>query len=142
MKLFRHLLGTLAFLGVAAAGFGALGGEDTPLDGFPPVVVKTSPLAGAADVDPSIREISVTFSKDMMTQNMWSWVIHAPKLFPKISGPVRYLADGRTNVAPVRLAPNSTYAIWFNSPDYRHNAFRDRHNKPAVPFLLVFRTGN
>ena len=43
--------------------------------------------------------------------------------FPEIAGEVRYLADGRTNVLPVRLYPGRRYAIWFNSPNHTHNAF-------------------
>ena len=116
--------------------------DDVSVENLPPVVVETLPRAGDTDVDPSIGEIRVTFSKNMMTDNMWSWVIHTKESFPKITGDVRYLADGRTCVLPVSLEPDKTYAIWFNSPDYRHNAFRDRGNNPAVPYLLVFRTGN
>ena len=68
------------------------------------------------------------------------WVIHTKGSFPEIAGEVRYLADGRTCVAPVKLYPGRKYAIWFNSPNYRHSAFRDRNNIPAVPYLLVFET--
>ena len=105
---------------------------------MPPVVVKTIPRAGDTFVDPSIKEIRVTFSKDMMTQDMWSWVIVSKESFPQIVGDVRYLEDKRTCVAPVKLKAGKTYAIWFNSVQY--NAFRDKHNNPAVPYLLVFQT--
>jgi hypothetical protein len=75
----------------------------------------------------------------MMTQEMWSWVIHAEGYFPEITGDARYV-DSRTCAAPVRLEPGKAYAIWFNSPNYKHNAFRDTANNPAVPYLLVFET--
>jgi len=140
--MFRNLVYGMMLLVLTALSTATNGGENISLDGFPPVVVSTFPKSGDVNVDPSIGEIRVTFSKDMTTENMWSWVIHAKKLFPVIAGEVKYLADNRTNVAPVKLEPNSTYAIWFNSPDYRHNAFRDRFNNPAVPYLLVFRTGD
>ena len=107
---------------------------------MPPVVIETVPRSGAVDVDPGLRKIRVTFSKDMMTENMWSWVIHTKETFPEIAGDVGYLGDGRTAFATVRLEPGRTYAIWFNSPNYRHNAFRDLQNNPAVPYLLVFQT--
>ncbi len=107
---------------------------------MPPVVVETVPRSGAVDVDPALSIIRVTFSKDMMTENMWSWVIHTKETFPEIAGDVGYLGDGRTAFATVRLQPGRTYAIWFNSPNYRHNAFRDLQNNPAVPYLLVFQT--
>lgn len=42
------------------------------------------------------------------------------------------------SLAPVSLEAGKTYAIWFNSPNGRHNAFRDRGNHPAIPYLLVF----
>lgn len=105
----------------------------------PPVVVKTFPAAGETSVDPSIKEIRVTFSKDMMTENMWSWVYLSKDTFPEITGKVRFI-DKRTCVAPVKLAPGKTYAIWFNSRDGKYRGFRDRANTPAVPYLLVFQT--
>mgnify|MGYP006441945121 CR=1 FL=1 len=105
----------------------------------PPVVVETIPRAGDTNVDPLLTEIQVTFSKDMMTDKMWSWVIHTPESFPAIAGEVRYI-NARTNVLPVRLQPGKTYAIWINSPNGKHNAFRDTDNIPALPYLLVFRT--
>lgn len=105
---------------------------------MPPVVVKTFPLAGDTAVDPTIKEISVTFSKEMITKEMWSWVMASKDSFPIITGEVKYLADKRTCVAPVSLEPGKTYAIWFNSQN--HNAFRDADNNPAVPYLLVFQT--
>ena len=66
--------------------------------------------------------------------------IHTQDTFPQIAGEVRYLADKRTNVLPVKLEPGRTYAIWFNSPNGRHNAFRDSANNSAMPYLLVFQT--
>ena len=106
---------------------------------LPPVVVETRPRAGQTDVDPLLTEISVTFSKNMITEKMWSWVIHTPESFPAIAGEVRYI-NARTNVLPVRLQPGKTYAICINSPNGKHNAFRDTDNIPALPYLLVFRT--
>ena len=105
---------------------------------MPPVVVKTFPQAGDTAVDPSTKEIKVTFSKDMITEKMWSWVMASKQSFPSISGEVKYLNDKRTCIAPVNLEPGKTYAIWFNSNN--HNAFRDTDNNPAVPYLLVFQT--
>ena len=105
---------------------------------MPPVVVKTFPQAGDTGVDPSIKEIKVTFSKDMMTEQMWSWVMASKDSFPVITGDVKYLEDKRTCVAPVSLEPGKSYAIWFNSQN--HNAFRDTDNNPAVRYLLVFET--
>ncbi len=58
--------------------------------------------------------------------------------FPQISGEVRFLDDKRTCVAPVKLEPGKTYAIWFNSQKFDY--FKDAEGHPAVPYLLVFQT--
>ena len=127
------------FAGIIVAGVVIAHAEtDISVSSMPPVVVETSPKAGDIAVDPFLKEIHVTFSKDMMTNNMWSWVMISQESFPKIIGEVHYLKDKRTCVAPVKLEPGKTYTIWFNSA--KHNAFRDENNNPAVPYLLEFKT--
>ena len=134
-------LGAIVFVAAVISVSAIAQAQDAiSVESMPPVVVKTFPQSGDTEVDPSIREICVTFSKDMMTNNMWSWVIHTRDTFLEVVGDVKYLDDKRTCVAPVRLEPGKTYAIWFNSPNYRHNAFRDTQNNPVVPYLPVFRT--
>ncbi len=129
----------ILLVGMLATGIGIVQAENKiTVHTMPPVVVKTSPQAGDTAVDPSISEISVTFSKEMLTQEMWSWVIVSKESFPQLVGDVRYLNDKRTCVAPVKLEAGKTYAIWFNSVKY--NAFRDKNNNPAIPYLLVFQT--
>ena len=137
----RWLTSLLLGLLISVPTTSVVAGTEISVQAMPPVVVETFPRAGDTNVDPGISEIRVTFSKDMMTENMWSWVIHTPDSFPEIAGEVRYLPDGRTCVAPVKLYPGRKYAIWFNSPNYKHNAFRDQTNNPAGPYLLVFETG-
>ncbi len=106
---------------------------------MPPSVVKTVPQAGDVNVDPSLREVRVTFSKDMMTKQMWSWAMNSRETFPEINADrIHYLKDRRTCVLPVKLKPGKTYVIWINSQKY--NAFRDTRNNPAAPYLLVFQT--
>jgi len=118
---------------------GLIRAEDTvSVRSMPPVVVKTSPQAGDTRVDPYLTEIRVTFSKDMMTEKMWSWVMLTKDSFPLIVGQARFLEDRRTCVVQVKLEPGKTYAIWLNSEN--HNSFRDTDNNPAVPYLLVFQT--
>ena len=116
---------------------GAMAGSPS-VEGFPPVVVRTFPTSGDQGVDPSIREVRVTFSKDMMTHEMWSFVHAAPAPFPSIAGAIRYLEDNRTCVLPVSLEPGKTYGMWINSEE--HTSFRDTYQHPAVPYLLVFKT--
>jgi RNA polymerase sigma-70 factor (ECF subfamily) len=104
-----------------------------------PVVVKTVPAAGAADVDPALSEIKVTFSKDMMDRS-WSWTQVSDDTFPKAAGdnPVHYEKDKRTCVMKVKLEPGKTYVIWLNSDRFVN--FKDADARPAVPYLLVFQT--
>lgn len=103
----------------------------------PPVVVQTVPEAGAADVDPALKELKVTFSSPMLDQS-WSWSTFGADTYPEVTGPIRYEPDGRTCVLPVKLQPGRTYATWLNSAKF-HN-FQDRQGRPAVPYLLIFET--
>lgn len=106
---------------------------------MPPSVVETVPQSGDLRVDPSLKEIRVTFSKDMMTDRMWSWVMNSKETFPEIDAKrIHYLKDNRTCVLPVKLEPNRTYVIWINSQKF--NAFRDQGKRAAIPYLLVFET--
>ena len=129
----------VVLLGVVVVGVAlAQQATEVSVKTMPPVVVSTSPRAGDTAVDAATEEIRVTFSKDMMTRDMWSWVMVSKDTFPAIAGKIRYLADKRTCVAPVKLSPGRSYAIWFNYG--RMNAFRDTDKRPAVPYLLVFET--
>jgi len=113
----------------------ALAGKPS-VKSLPPVVVKTVPVSGSTAVDAGLKEIHVTFSKDMQTKKMWSFVQVSKDTFPQAGDP-KY-TDKRTIVLPVTLQPKKTYVIWINSG--KHNAFRDVNGNPAVPYLLVFET--
>lgn len=108
------------------------------VDSMPPVVVKTSPVAGNKFVNPSTKEIKITFSKEMQTKEMWSCVMINKSSFPQIAGKIGFESDKKTCVIPVILEPNKTYSFWLNSQ--RFNSFRDKTNKPAIPYLLTFQT--
>jgi hypothetical protein len=105
---------------------------------LPPVVGKTVPQSGALAVDPTLKEINATFSKDMMTNDMWSWAQITASSFPQLAGKAHFLSDKRTCVLPVHLEPGKSYAIWVNAEHFDN--FRDLGNRPAVPYLLVFQT--
>ena len=130
----------LLFLGVGSISAFPKGGKImVTVNSMPPSVVKTVPVAGDTNVDPSTREIRVTFSKDMLTDRMWSWCFTSRRLFPAIDpSKIHFLKDKRTCVLPVKLKPGRTYVIWINTP--QSNSFRDTGNRPAVPYLLVFQT--
>jgi hypothetical protein len=115
--------------------------EDKPqisVKTMPPSVIKTVPQAGDTAVDPATKEIRVAFSKDMLTERMWSVCQISRETFPKIAGDIHYLDDRRTCVIPVTLEPGKTYVLWFNTA--KLNSFRDADNNPSVPYLLVFQT--
>ena len=129
----------MAALVVAAFTSSALA-QSVKIDTLPPSVVKTVPVCGDTEVPATTKEIRVTFSKDMMTKQMWSWSMQTKESFPEITDQkgIKYLQDGRTCVLPVKLEPNKTYAIWINTQKFRN--FKDRSGNPAVPYLLVFKT--
>lgn len=129
---------TLALVALVSGFVGTTVGDDeVTLEAVPPVVVKTVPEAGAAEVDPKLLEIRVTFSK-VMLDGSWSWVMLSQESFPKVEGKPKYLADKRTCVLPVKLEPGKTYAIWVNSEELGN--FKDTDGRSAIPYLLVFRT--
>jgi hypothetical protein len=103
----------------------------------PPVIVETFPISGARDVPAGETEIRVRFSKPMQNGS-WSWSTAWENSTPESIGSPQYLADGRTCVMKVRLAPGHTYAWWLNSDQF-HN-FKDAAGDPAVPYLLIFQT--
>jgi RNA polymerase sigma-70 factor (ECF subfamily) len=112
--------------------------DEPTVENSPPVVVKTVPTAGSEDVDPSITEIKVTFSKDM-TDESWSWVQVSDATFPKVEGKISFDKNLRTCVLPVKLEANKTYALWINYPEKFEN-FKDKAGQAAVPYMLVFKT--
>jgi len=114
------------------------GTEKISLESAPPVVVRTVPMAGGAGVDPALTEIRVTYSKPMQ-DGSWSWNIWNEENYPETTGKPRYLSDGCTCVLPVNLKPDKFYAIWLNNDQSRN--FTDTNGKPAMPYLLTFRTG-
>ncbi len=128
----RYSVTLLVLLGFTLVGRS----QEVGLKAFPPVVIKTVPTAGSDNVSADLKEIKVTFSKDMM-DNTWSWIQLTQGSFPEITGKPRYLNDNRTCVLPVKLKPGKTYALWLNTSKF--TSFRDLDGKSAVPYLLTFR---
>lgn len=113
-------------------------GGDKKVSDAPPVVVKTEPVAGTEDVDPATKEIRVTFSKEM-TDKSWSWATDTARGADIDGDNIRYDKDKKTCVMDVKLKPETTYATWINVDKFQN--FKDADGTPAVPYLLVFRTG-
>jgi hypothetical protein len=107
------------------------------VDGLPPVVVSTLPLSGAADVAPGVVELRVRFSKEMR-DGSWTWADAWSGSPPEVIGAPHFEADQRTCVLTAKLEPGRTYAFWLNSEEFQN--FADQGGRPAVPYLLIFRT--
>jgi len=136
----KHVTATLMTAIAAATLTGAARAQEVTVESMPPSVVKTVPACGDTTVPATTKQIEVTFSKDMMTKQMWSWCMHSQDTFPEITDQkgVKYLQDKRTCILPVNLKPGKTYVIWINTQ--KNNAFRDTRGNSAVPYLLVFKT--
>jgi hypothetical protein len=106
-------------------------------DTKPPRVVSTSPTNGSQGVDPSTKEISVTFDEEMIDGN-WSWAYTEKNEFPQMTGQAYYTENNTKNVLPVKLEPNKEYVIWINSA--KHKNFKDKNGNSAIPFKFTFRT--
>lgn len=115
----------------------ALQAQAISIESMPPVIVKTVPQSGDSNVDANLNEIKVTYSKDM-ADGSWSITQVAKENFPEIKAQPKYLTDKRTCVLEVSLESNKTYAIWLNTD--RHKNFKDTNQKPAIPYLLIFKT--
>ena len=102
------------------------------------MVVRTVPMAGGAGVDPALTEIRATYSKPMQ-DGSWSWSIWNEENYPETIGEPRYLSDGCTCVLPVNLKPDKVLRHLANNGKFKR--FTDTNGKPAVPYLLTFRTG-
>jgi RNA polymerase sigma-70 factor (ECF subfamily) len=104
---------------------------------FQPVVIDVVPALGAVNVDPGLREIRITFSKKMMDKS-WSLTEGNVYAIPKVRGEIHYDKAQRTCVIPVELEAGKTYAWGVNSERFRN--FKDADGRPALPYLIVFRT--
>lgn len=110
---------------------------DTPfLAEFAPAVVCTWPRAGDMAADPSITEITVRFSHDML-EGSHAWVSKGDSRFPETTGNPVWL-DARTQQLPVAMIGQSTYGIWINSDNVQ--SFVSTDGVPAAPYPLYFRT--
>jgi len=101
-----------------------------------PKVVKTVPDNGATNVDPSLRQMSVTFDQDMK-QSSFSWV-GGGTTCPKVRGRPRWI-NARTCVLGVTLEPNHRY--WMSINSSRFTGFQNKRGVPAAPHPISFTTG-
>ncbi|HQU46977.1 MAG TPA: M56 family metallopeptidase, partial [Pirellulales bacterium] len=101
-----------------------------------PRIVKSSPPQGATGVDPALKEISVTFDRDMEQGRSWTG---GPPLFPPVekSRQARW-TDKRTCVLPVKLEAGAYYRLGINSSSYQN--FRAKEGVAAASAAIYFST--
>jgi hypothetical protein len=116
-----------------AAGFGE---KQAELAAKRPKVVSMTPKNGAADVDPGLSEIKVTFDRPMKDRS-WSMCGGGPH-FPSGDGKPYYEASRTTWTVPVTLKPDWDYEFWLNSESY--DAFRSADGVPLEPVAVKFKT--
>lgn len=109
------------------------------VNGAPPTVIKTIPVLNDDNVDASISHIHVIFDTEMM-DNSWSWTTGGKSKFPEVTAKPFYREDVKEILLPVKLKPNTEYEVWINSN--KHQNFKSKSGQPALPFVLIFKTGN
>ncbi len=102
-----------------------------------PRVLETVPADGAVDVDPTLTEIRVKFSK-AMRDSCWSWCFEDRSSFPVTDGDSYYSEDYSVAVLPVKLEPSKEYVIWVNKG--KSNAFQDRAGNRVPDYRFIFST--
>jgi tetratricopeptide (TPR) repeat protein len=110
--------------------------REPPPAGPEPVVVKTTPTAFANDVDPSLKEITVTFDRRMKDQS-WSWT-GGGDTYPKTTGRPHYDAACRTCTLPVELQPGKVYWVGVNAKSFKN--FQTPDFVPAKWYVILFAT--
>jgi hypothetical protein len=76
-----------------------------------------------------------------MTDKSWSWAqdLGRGAALPSGDNKPSFDKDKRTCSLPVKLEPETTYAVWLNGG--RFMSFVDSDGTASLPYLLVFRTG-
>jgi beta-lactamase regulating signal transducer with metallopeptidase domain len=132
--------GRSSVLAVVACGVLLLpmapGAMSAAADGTAPKIVSTSPAVGAKNVDPNLREITVTFDQDMGSGMSWTGL---PPEFPPLdeSGQPGWRKK-RTCYLPVKLAAGAMYRVGINSSS--HQNFKSASGTPAAPAAIYFTT--
>jgi beta-lactamase regulating signal transducer with metallopeptidase domain len=102
-----------------------------------PTIVSTEPKLGATDVDPNLKEISVTFDRDMDVGG-YSWT-GGGEFYPTVpEGQSAVWTDKRTCVLPVQLKKGSFYRVGINSTSFQN--FKSELGVPAPTSAIYFAT--
>lgn len=102
-----------------------------------PTIVSSTPKIGATDVDPVLKEISVTFDRDMDVSG-YSWT-GGGEFYPQMpEGATPVWKDKRTCVLPVQLKKGAFYRVGINSSS--HQNFKSAVGAPAETAAIYFAT--
>jgi bla regulator protein BlaR1 len=102
-----------------------------------PEVLEIDPPHGAENVDPSLKEIRVTFNMDMDKGFSWCGSGEHYPTVPEGEG-AYWTEDGRTCVLPVQLKSNWRYEMGINCPSFQN--FRSAQGEPFEPMSYSFKT--
>src|SRR5262249_33790713 len=119
------------------SGKGNKAAGDTSADpNASPRIVSTMPNVGDTDVKPDLKEITVTFDRDM--QAGFSWTGGPPDMPSGPEGQKPHWLDKRTCVLPVKLEAARYYRVGINSISY--HGFQSTEGVPAQPSAIYFTT--
>lgn len=103
-----------------------------------PQVASMTPANGETNVDPSLRQITITFDRAMANG---SWGLFGnPDDMPEIAGKLSYDSTFKILTVPVRLMPRKTYRFSLNS--MRQKPFRSQGGVPLQPVRVTFQTAS
>jgi hypothetical protein len=130
------LLAALGLVNFANAQTSGKRSAKKAASGPAPNIVATTPAVGATDVDPGLKEITVTFDQDMGGGMSWTG---GGEQFPKTpEGQPAQWRDKRTCVLPVLLEPAHAYQVGINSSSYKN--FHTVGGVPVEPSTIYFTT--
>ncbi len=101
-----------------------------------PRVLSMTPAHMATDVDPGLKEITVTFDRPMKTDR-FSWTGDKGE-FPNTQGESSYDETGMTCTLRVNLSPGRSYWVGINSDS--HKNFQAADGTPASRHVILFST--
>jgi hypothetical protein len=123
--------------GSATNGATGTSSRDLPKTDWP-AIVSTKPAVGSTDVDPKLREISVTFDRDMNVTS-YSWTGGEPFFPPSPPDATSAMwINKRTCVLPVELKRGSFYRVGVNSSSFQN--FQSELGVPAETSAIYFTT--
>ena len=102
-----------------------------------PRLIESVPKTGQSDVSPDLKEIRVTFDRDM--GKGMSWTGNPESFYPPGDENVRARwVNARTCVLPVKLEKGKYYRVGLNSDSYRN--FRSARGVSFPPSVVYFTT--